>query len=257
MIIAVASPVHGQSGNTTTAILLSLMLARNGRKRVCLTHLAGKSSSFYDYLGLQALEDTLTAPSQVVKLLREGSITAADLTDYTMHVCDGLDIFGNNSGAVTDEEMGMAQKHIIGHMPHDITIADVDVNTATPIGRHILKTSDILVVTLTQSRNALGRYNEIFEPMHNKTVFVCSHYSPNIGSIQKLGKSLGVSPKQICPISHSDSIMKLSNEGKLASLLDFIQTAPLPSLGTDMKTLSQTILTRYNLGNMRKVGGIK
>lgn len=257
MIIAVTSPVHGQSGNTTTAILLSLMLAKKGHKRVCLTHLAGKSSSFYDYLGLQALEDKLTAPSQVVKLLREGSISASELTDYTMHVCDDLDIFGNNGDTVTDEEMDTAQKHILGHMPHDFTIADVDVNTARPIGKHILKTSDIVVITLTQSHNVLGRYKEIYEPMAGKTVFVCNHYSPHVGSIQSLGKSLGVSPKQICPISHSDSIQKLSNEGKLASLLEFVKTAPLPGLEADLRTLSQAVMTRYNLGNMRKAGNRK
>ena len=39
MNISVISPVHGQTGNTTVALMLAHALALTQRKNICLTHL--------------------------------------------------------------------------------------------------------------------------------------------------------------------------------------------------------------------------
>ena len=193
MILSVTSPVHGQAGNTTTALLISLLLAKTQNKSVCLTHLSPQSSAFYTYLGLDGLEDKTCSPSQVAKLLREGAIEPRDMADYCLRVCDNLDIFSNNSKSFSGEDMELTQRFILDNMPHDFIVVDADINTNEPLAKLALEKSSLTVVCLTQSLNAIDRYAEVFpEKLAKKTLYLCNHYSPDIGSVAAFAKRFEV-----------------------------------------------------------------
>lgn len=221
MIISVVSPVHGQAGNTTAALLVSMLLARTQNKSVCLTHLSAQSSAFYTYLGLEGLEDKTCSPSQVAKLLREGAISAQEMRDYCISVCDNLDIFSNNSKSFSYEDMELTQHFIIDNMPHDFVVIDVDINTSLPLAKLALSKSDLSIVAMTQSLNVLERFREVFpdsKSVGKNPLFLCNHYSSDIGSIQTFSKSLKIKG-QCCTLHHSALIMKLANTGKFNDVI--------------------------------------
>lgn len=253
MIVSVVSPVHGQAGNTTVALLISLLLAKTQNKTVCLTHLSAQSSAFYAYLGLDALEDKTCTPSQVVKLLREGAIDASEMIDYCIRVCDGLDIFSNNSKSFSAEDMELTQRFILESMPHDFIIVDIDINTNSPIAKLALEKSGLTIVALTQSGNVLERYNEILKGvLANKTLFLCNQYAPAVGSIKTFAKFLGVKQQNCATLHHSNTLMKLSNDGRLDEFIRMTKELPIPELETDLKQLAAGIMQNFKLRSVWK-----
>ena len=253
MIITVTSPVHGQAGNTTVALLISLLLAKEHHKSVCLTHLSPQSSAFYTYLGLDGLEDKTCSPSQVVKLLREGAIEPRDMADYCMRVCDNLDIFSNNSKAFSDDDMELTQRFILENMPHDFVVVDVDINTDLPLAQLAKSKTDLSIMCLTQSLNVAERYAEVFpEKTKDKTLYLCNHYSPDIGSVSAFAKSVGASTKDCCTLHHSALLMKMANAGKLGDIIPLAKSLPLPDLDGDFKKMALTVMQHYKTLGGRK-----
>jgi cellulose biosynthesis protein BcsQ len=246
LIITVTSPVHGQTGNTTAALLISLLLAKEHNKSVCLTHLSPQSSAFCSYLGLDGLEDKTCSPSQVAKLLREGAIEPRDMVDYCLRVCDNLDIFSNNSKSFSDEDMELTQRFILENMPHDFIVLDVDINTTEPLAKYALNKSDLAVVCMTQSLNVAERYAEVFtEKPANNTLFLCNQYSPDIGSVAAFAKSMNAKIKDCCILPHSALLMKLSNTGKLGDIIPLAKSLPLPDIEGGMSKLALTIMQQF------------
>jgi len=246
LIISVTSPVHGQAGNTTAALLISLLLAKEYNKSVCLTHLSPQSSAFYTYLGLDSLEDKTCSPSQVVKLLREGAIEPRDMADYCLRVCDNLDIFSNNSKSFSGEDMELTQRFILENMPHDFIVLDVDINTKEPLAELAKSKTDLSVVCLTQSLNVTERYTEIFtkNPVKN-TLFLCNHYSPDVGSGKSFAKSVNAKAQDCCILHHSSMLMKMANAGKLGEIIPLAKNMPLPDIEADFKKLALTVMQYY------------
>ena len=253
MIIAVASPVHGQAGNTTVALLLSLLLADTQGKRVCLTHLSERSSAFYTYLGLDRLTDQTCTPNQVAKLIRCGSITPGDFRNYCLRASENLDIFSNNTMSFDEEDMHLTQNFLFEHQPFDFLVVDIDVNLASDFAKQTLSRADLVVVSLTQSLNTYERYVEVMgEEYILKSLFLCNHYSPDIGPLPGFAKMLGVPAGHCVKLCHSPSLMKLSNEGKLSALLTYAKQRPLPVLADHMKALTLNVMGRFGLSAVWK-----
>lgn len=254
MIISIVSPVHGQAGNTTAAILLGLLLSKTQGKSVCLTHLSPKSSAFFTYLGLDSLTDKTCTPSQVVKLMREGAISPEEMTDYCMRVNDNLDIFSNNSKAFSDEDMELTARYIIENMPHDFVVIDIDINTEQPLAKYALEKSDLVIITLTQSLNVLERYGEVFgeETKKDKLLYLCNNYSSIVGSIGNFAKPLHIKPSDCCPLHYSEMIMKLSNTGNLGELLKIAKEQPLFDTEADLKRLTFAVMSHFKLRGVWK-----
>jgi hypothetical protein len=246
LIISVTSPVHGQAGNTTAALLISLLLAKEHHKSVCLTHLSPQSSAFYTYLGHDGLEDKTCSPSQVAKLLREGAIEPRDMSDYCMRVCENLDIFSNNSKSFSVEDMELTQRFILENMPHDFIVVDVDINTTEPLAKLALDKSALTVVSLTQSLNVEERYAEVFpEKPGHKTLFLCNHYSPDVGSVVAFAKAVKAKPRDCCTLHHSALLMKLANTGKMPDIIPLAKTLPLPDIDGDFRKLALNIMQQF------------
>ena len=158
MIITVASPVHGQAGNTTVSLLVSLLLADAQGKRVCLTHLSERSSAFYSYLGLDKLTDQTCTANQVAKLIRCGALTPGDFRNYCLRASEHLDIFSNNAMSFDEEDMRLTQTFLFEHQPFDFLVVDVDLNLASDFAKLALARADLVVVSLTQSLNTHEGY---------------------------------------------------------------------------------------------------
>ena len=258
MIISVTSPVHGQAGNTTAALLISLLLAKEHNKSVCLTHLSPQSSAFYTYLGLDGLEDKTCAPSQVVKLLREGAIEPRDMADYCLRVCDNLDIFSNNSKSFSGDDMELTQRFILENMPHDFIVLDVDINTNEPLTKLARSKTDLNIVCLTQSLNVTQRYADVFTEKSAKkqaknTLLLCNHYSPDVGSVGAFAKGIGAKAKDCRTLHHSAMLMKMANAGRMSEIIPLAKSLPLPDLEADFKKLAFTVMQYYK----KQITGVK
>lgn len=258
MIISVAGAVHGQAGNTTTALLISLLLSQN--KRVCLTHLSAQSEAFYSNLGLMRTEDPTCTPSQVANLLRAGTITPEEMCDYCKKGNANLDIFSNNSKIFTDTDMEIAARYLTENMPHDFVIVDVDINLEKPLAKHVLEKSDLLVITMTQSNNVLSRYNEVFsseiiQANKDKIIYLCNHYTAELGSIKAFAKRVGAKISNCCTLRYSDAVIKLSNEGKFSEILKAAEN--LPDINADCKHLEEMIMERYRAEQKKKADNAK
>jgi len=248
MIISVTSPVHGQAGNTTAALLISLILSEQHNKSVCLTHLSAQSLAFFTYLGLESLTDITCSHSQLVKLVREGEINPREMVDYCMRVNDKLDIFSNNSKSFSDEDMETSVRFITEKMPHDFVVLDIDINTALPLAKFAFAKSDIVIMTMTQMTNVFERYGEVFGngfEHKSKTLYLCNQYTSEVGSVGGFAKSLGVKHSNCLVLHHSETLMKLSNTGKLHELNKTAKTTPLPEIEADLNRYGQKVIERY------------
>lgn len=240
--IAVASPVHGQAGNTTVALIMAKLLADKG-KRVCLTHLSARSGAFFSYLGLDRLEDKTRTPSQVAKLILAGALEKSAITDYCI-TAGNIDVFSNNSESLTNEDMERVQNFLYDSGAFDVLIVDIDVNLDTPTAKIALERSDLLCVTLTQSRNVLERYRASkLNDYVLKGLFICNHFSPDVGSLPGFAKAYGIPNKSCVEFSNSASLMKYSNDGMLGELRAFAEKK-VPTLKADLDRLSARLTAR-------------
>ncbi len=254
MIISVIGPVHGQAGNTTAALLISLLMSKS--KTVCLTHLSAQTEIFYKNLGLKVNEDLTCTPSQVANLLRAGTITPEEMCDYCQKANENLDIFSNNSKIFTDSDMEIAAKYITENMPHDFVVIDVDINLGKPLAKYVVEKADLLAVTLTQSNNVFERYDEIFntdnfKQYRNKSIYFCNHYSPELGSVHAFAKRAGVNPSKCCALRYSETVIKLSNEGKFAEILSASEN--LPDIKSDLVHIESIIFEQYKALQKKKI----
>lgn len=256
MIISIIGPVHGQAGNTTVALLISLLLSKS--KSVCLTHLSAQSTAFYSNLGLSEENDPTCSPSQVAKLLRAGTITPKEMRDYCKQYNNNLDIFSNNSKAFTDDDMEIAAKYIAENMPHDFVVLDVDINPEMPLAKYAIEKSDIILLTLTQSNNVLSRYKKIFskekfpESCRRKTIYICNHFSPEICSIKTFAKYINTKPAKCCCLRRSEELIRMSNESRFAQIVSEINLKNLPDIEADFQRLETQILRRYKEEEKKK-----
>lgn len=209
MNISVISPGFRNTGNTTLAILTGLELAQRG-KQVCLTHVNFLSSSFFNYMNLLLYEDRTTTPSQIVKLIREGALNPDDIHDYCRQVTDNLEVFSNNSRALTSEDMKLMLDYICTTFPHEFKVLDVDIDTnnlsANKHVQEVLKYSDAVIINLNPSVEQLNYFRsngkELLDIIGgNKIIIVINKYNDivyslkeiiEIAGIKKLGKNLVV-----------------------------------------------------------------
>lgn len=178
-----------------------------------------------------------------------------EMEDYCLKVNDKLDIFSNNSASFSDEDMETSARYIMDKMPHDFVVFDVDINTLQPLAGYALKKSDLIIMTMTQMSNVFERYYEVFGRNYgyrDKTLFLCNHYSTEVGSINSFAKTLGVKPTNCCSLPHSETIMRLSNLGKLRDIISEAKSIPLPDVEAGLKRLENAVTERFRKAAERK-----
>ena len=158
MRVAVISPHMHNNGGTTLSMLIALHLADSGKK-TCITHINPISFCFYKYLNFIGYQDKTSTPSQIVKILREGSLSGDDVSDYCKQVSDNLEAFTNTASNFTKDDMNFMIQYIANDFPHEHVVFDVDSREINEI-QNVIKVSDVVVLNINQSAYELERFKE-------------------------------------------------------------------------------------------------
>jgi hypothetical protein len=153
--------------------------------------------------------------------------------------------------------MELTQRFILENMPHDFIVVDVDISIKKPLAKLALDKSGLAVVSLTQSLNAAERYAGIFKkkPAQN-TLYLCNHYSPDVGSVSAFAKSVGAKTKDCRTLHHSALLMKLSNAGRLGDIIPLAKSLPLPDIDADFQKLAHAVMQHYKAQSRPPMKGV-
>ena len=221
MRIAVISPHAVNNGNTTLSMLIGLEFASTG-KLTCLTHAKPVSNSFFQYLNFRGFVDKTTTPSQIVKILKEGSLTGDDARDYCRDIADNLEAFTNTSSNFSQEDMTFMFKYIAKAFPHEHVIFDIDNDIER--NKVIIKLCDVVVINITQSIKELDQFQKqkdvILDMLADKPkVVVVNKYVSTKGNLKEVAKWMGVKKPSNWVVLHENPwITWATNHGKLNSL---------------------------------------
>lgn len=227
MKIAVFSPVHGQSGNTVSALFLSMSMALTQRKNICLTHTDFNSTVIEEILGLDITDDVTRSLSQVFKLLSSGTLLEKELADYAINVLPGLDIYTTNNIMLEHAELAGFIEFLFNRMKiyHHIVI-DVDTGLKHKMSELCLSIADTIVITVSQNNHVLRAAKEL---LHNKDfikltknkriLFLVNRFNTEIGKLSDVAKQLGVKTKEIIIIHNNVFISKCYNKGVIEDVI--------------------------------------
>lgn len=225
MNITVISPHAVNNGNTTVASLVAMELSARGKK-VCLTHTKTKSSSIYNYFGLNNIDEDKTAnPSRLVKMLKEQILKTEDISDYCISISPTLEIFSANDLKFKQEDMMYALEYIVKYFPHEYTVFDMDDNDLeNRANQLVLKKSDFIIIVMNQSIQEVDAFKKsvkgIFKLIGTKPMcMVINRYSPSIVKAADFAKMLGIKDVKKASswlyIRYNPFITKYENKGDL------------------------------------------
>ena len=227
MKIAVFSPVHGQTGNTVTALFLAMSMALTQRKNICLTHTDFNSTVIEGILGLDLTDDVTRSLSQIFKLLSSGTLLEKELADYAVNVLPGLDIYTTHNVALEHAERASFIEFLFNKMKiyHHIVI-DVDTGLKHKMSELCLSIADTIVITVSQNNHVLKaakgllQNNDFKKLTKNKRIlFVLNRFNTGIGTLSDVAKQLGVKTKEIMIIHDSVFIAKCYNKGIIEDVI--------------------------------------
>lgn len=227
MKIAVFSPVHGQAGNTVSALFLAMSMALTQRKNICLTHIDFNSTVIEEILGLDITNDVTRSLSQVFKLLNSGTLLEKELADYAINVIPGLDLYTTQNVVLEHSELDNFIEFLFNKMKiyHHIVI-DVDAGLKNKTSELCLSIADTVVVTVTQNNHVLRAARELIKDANfkkltkNKRIlYVVNRFNTEIGKLSEVAKQLGVNTKEIIIIHDNVFIAKCCNKGVIEDVI--------------------------------------
>ena len=75
------------------------------------------SNSFYSYFNFIGYQDKTSTPTQIVKILKEGGLTADDISDYCKQITDDLEAFTNDAANFNQDDMNYMHEYIAKSFP--------------------------------------------------------------------------------------------------------------------------------------------
>jgi hypothetical protein len=251
MLIGVVSPVHGQAGNTTVAMITAMLLAETQKKKVLLVHASSFSSVFYLYFGMDKVQDATSTPQQLSTQIRERQISHSDVRNYCRSLLSDdvvLDVFANHDPTVTTTQMQYIQDFIFQNREYDFIVVDVDIPISGSQYATMRDKFGAMVVNITQSVNVSRRFEEVRSNIlssrlefEDKIVYCCNQFYPSVGSRSSVAKMYKIPPSAIACIRPDEGIMRTCNEGKLENLLKDSRARKDARLISDMKGLISRI----------------
>lgn len=259
MRIAVISPHASNNGNTTLAMLLALEFSSQ-QKLTCITHIKPTSESFQTYLNFKPFNDKTSTPSQIVKILKSGTLTASDVRSYCKQVNEALEVFTNESSNFSADDMAFMYKYIAKVFPHEHVIFDVDSDDLGAIER-VINYCDVVVMNCTQSIKDLSTFNrnkkEILDSFIGRpTIVVINRYISTQGSLKEVAKWMGLSkPNNFLVLHENPWITWATNHGQLNILFRKIsQKDPrVIELQTDLSKICNTIVNAKKAYDKNKI----
>jgi len=225
--IAVFSPVHGQTGNTVTALFLAMSMALTQRKNICLTHTDFSSTVIEEILGLDITDDVTRSLSQVFKLLNSGTLLEKELADYAVNVLPGLDIYTTHNVVLEHAERANFIEFLFNKMKiyHHIVI-DVDTGLKHKMSELCLSIADTIVITISQNNHVLRAAKGLLQDddfkkltKNKRIIFALNRFNTGIGTLSDVAKQLGVKTKEIIIIHDSVFIAKCYNKGIIEEVI--------------------------------------
>lgn len=254
MNIAVISPHAVNNGNTTVASLIALELSSRGKK-VCLTHTKTKSSSIYNYFGLNDVEEDKTAnPSRLVKMIKEQVLKMEDISDYCRSISPTLEIFSANDSRFAHEDMMYALEFIVKYFPHEYVVFDMDDNElSSQANQLVLKKSDFILVVMNQSIKEVDEFKKnfksIFKAIGSKPMcMVINQYSNAISKPNEFASLIGIKDIKKSSswlyIRHNPYITKYENKGDLYGFYRALKNGDcrIIDIAEDIKNIANRIM---------------
>lgn len=258
MKILVASPVHGQTGNTVCLAFLATAISLTQKKSVCITHADFKSNELRRMFGIEKSEDITKSLSQVVKLLKSNSITPSDVVNYATQIMSGLDLYTTTELTLEQSEVFNFYEFLLNKMTiYSHIFIDMDAGYTNPISNLCQKIADTIIITVNQNDYVLERAkvlkNDIIEQhelnrKHGETdkniLFLLNNYDPIISSYKKVASKLNISSNKLIVLHHNAYIAKYINLGKIdAPFIKALENnMSVIQLRNDMKQACKIIL---------------
>ena len=247
MRIGVISPHAHKNGTTTLAMLIALELAYSG-KLTCITHVMPKSESFFRYLNFKGFADKTSTPSQIVKILREGSLTGDDVRAYCRPAGPDLEAFTNESSNFSQDDMTFMYKYIAKAFPHENVVFDVDDNDYEH-NKEVIKLCDVVVLAVTQNILEMDEFRrnreQYLKLLQDKpVVVVVNQYNSTAGNLKEMAKWMGVKkPSNWVVLRENPWIRWATNHGRLNELFRQIakKDPRVIEVNADIVKICQTI----------------
>ena len=168
MNISVISPVHGQTGNTTVALMLAHALALTQRKNICLTHLNFQDSSLARALGEENTGDASTSLTHIVKMLKNDSLNFEELPNYAIKVFPGLDLYTSNQVTVEQQELLSFYESLLANMTaYNHVVIDIDTGIYSTISKSVLGISDVVIIPVTHNTHIFEKAKSLKDEILN------------------------------------------------------------------------------------------
>lgn len=249
MRIAVISPHAQNNGNTTLAMLIGMQFATTN-KLTCMTHILPQSNSFPKYLNFKGFVDKTSSPSQIVQILKNGSLSASDVRDYCRPVSTDLEAFTNDTSNFSKEDMMFMFKYIAKAFPHDNVIFDVDDDNLDTCSA-VIELCDVVVLNITQSVTELSNFHdkrdEFLKLFEGKpVVVVVNKYNSVKQNFKGMAALMGLKkPTNWVALHENPWITWATNHGKLNILFkNIVKKDPrVIDVNADLQKICKTLTT--------------
>jgi hypothetical protein len=239
MRIAVLSPYAEHNGKTTVSMLLGLQLSKSAKK-VCLCHTKPISASVFQYLSLNNFEDKTSTPSQIVKVLKEGDISADTVSDY---------------------DMQYMLNYIIESFPHEHVIVDID-NEDLEFDEKIIAKCDAVVLVVTQdiadAKHFSDNKEKFVKAINGKPlIVVVNKYNSTKGSLSELAHWMGLKrPNNWLVLHENPWITWATNHGKIETVhrLATKKDPRVIEIGPEISKICVTLM-KAKVASTKKKGG--
>ena len=242
--IVVLSPGRRQ-GTTTLSILIGMIFESTQNLKVCLTTVGKDNDSISAYLGRNIIPDVTRSLEQVYKLLASGQISPSDIVDYSQRLSGNFYLFDTVADYMSQEASNALLLKVMGYLDFDIIITDINDEIDSDVTQQLIKESNLVLIVFEQAKDMVKkmkawRQSEYYDVIDTiGELFVINRFDRNVSSLKEWTKVCGINwrfAEKICDCAY---IRKISNQGKLLSLMSNIRNHDVRTLGltSDLKRL--------------------
>jgi MinD-like ATPase involved in chromosome partitioning or flagellar assembly len=235
--------------------MLGLFLESTQRVKCGIMHIGKNNDAITSYLGKSLMEDKTKSLEQVNELINQGSITAEEILDYAHRLTDNLYLMDTAASYMSVKESNQLFMNIIDNITVDVVLVDIDTEIDDDITQNVIKSSDLVLIVMEQAidmAKRLKRWREspYYDAIEMATeLFVINRYNREVCALKDFARTAGISERHTEKVDYCTLIQKLSNEGKLTTLMNYVFNHQLRAFGiaSDMKRLIQKIYMNLNL----------
>lgn len=268
MNISVISPIHGQAGNTTSALMIAHALALTQKKNICLTHINFEDSSLAHFLGGESESDVSTSLTHVVKMLKNDSLPMDELPNYAIKVFPGLDLYTTNKVVLDKQELLSFYEFLLTHMTvYNHVIIDIDSGISSDISKLVIGISDVVIIPVTHNVLLFDKAKKLEESILKSVAnarrrrgmrifFLLNHYNPKISTYRQIARQLGIKPSQLMTLHENSGFIRVCNNGKISDTFASALrgNSQLIKLKSDLKLICKILLKKEFVWEIKQGG---